>query len=47
MIDVGLIPLPDIKDYWSGERKIQIQFFGDIMSRDHFLQIIWMMHVGK
>jgi hypothetical protein len=47
IINVGLIPLPDIKSYWSSERKTQVTFFGDIMSRDHLLQIIWMMHVGS
>jgi hypothetical protein len=26
---MGLIPLPDIKDYWSSDRKTQIKFFGD------------------
>jgi hypothetical protein len=44
---MGLIPLPDIKDHWSSERKKQIQFVGDVIFRDLFLQIIWMMPVGK
>jgi hypothetical protein len=35
-INMGLIPLPHIKDYWSNERKTQIKFFGDVISRDHF-----------
>jgi hypothetical protein len=26
IIKMGLIPLPDIKDYWSSERKKQITF---------------------
>jgi hypothetical protein len=47
IINTGLTPLPDIKDYWYSERKTQIKFFGDIMPRDRFLQIILMMHVGK
>jgi hypothetical protein len=47
IINMGLIPLPDIKDYWSSERKTQIALFGEVMSRDHFLQIFWMMHLGK
>jgi hypothetical protein len=46
-INMGLIQLPDIKDYWSTERKTQITFFGDVMSKGRFLQIFWMMHVGK
>jgi hypothetical protein len=47
IINMGLILLPDIKDYWSTEWITQIQFFGDVMSRVHFFQIFWMMHVGN
>jgi hypothetical protein len=47
IINMGLIPLPNIKDYWFSDRKMQIKFFGDVMSRDCILQIFWMMHVGK
>jgi hypothetical protein len=25
----------------------QIKFFGDVMSRDRFLQIFWLLHVGN
>jgi hypothetical protein len=39
--------LPDIKDYWSSELITHIKFFGDVMSRDRFQQIFWMMHVGN
>jgi hypothetical protein len=46
IINMGLIPLSSIKDYWSSERKAQIKFSGDITSRDRFLQIFWMIHVG-
>lgn len=46
LMNMGLIPLPDIKDYWSSEWTTQI-LFGYVMSRDHFLQIFWMMHVGN
>ncbi|XP_023724803.1 piggyBac transposable element-derived protein 4 isoform X1 [Cryptotermes secundus] len=47
IINMGLIPLPDVKDYWSSEWTTQIKFFGDVMSRNRFLQIFWMMHVGN
>jgi hypothetical protein len=46
IINMGLIPLPDIKN-WSSEWTTQIKFFGDVMSRDQFLQIFWMLHVGN
>jgi hypothetical protein len=44
---MGLMPLPDIKDYWSSEWITWITIFGDLMSRVRFLQIFWMMHVGN
>jgi hypothetical protein len=47
IINMGLMPLPDIKDYWSSEWITQITFFGDVMSRVRILQIFWMMHVGN
>lgn len=47
VINMGLISLPDIKDYWSGDWTTNIKFFGDVMSRDRFLQIFWMLHVGN
>jgi hypothetical protein len=47
IINMGLTPFPDIKDYWSSEWITLIKFFGDVMSRVRFLQIFWMMYVGN
>jgi hypothetical protein len=47
IINMGLMSLPDIKDYWSSEWITQIKFVGDVMSRDRFQHIFWMMHVGN
>jgi hypothetical protein len=47
IINMGLMPLPDMKDYWSSEWITQIKFFGALMSRVRFLQIFWVMHVGN
>jgi hypothetical protein len=47
IINMGMIPLPDMKDYWSNERTTEVKFFRDIMPRDRFLQIFWMLHVGN
>jgi hypothetical protein len=44
---MGLMPLPDIKDYCSSEWITQIKFFGDVTPRARFLQILWMIHVGN
>jgi hypothetical protein len=45
IINMGLMPIPDIKDYWFSEWITQIKVFGDVISRVRFLQIFWMMHV--
>jgi hypothetical protein len=47
IINMVLMPLPDVKVYCSSEWITQIKFFGDVMSRAHFLQIFWMMLVGN
>jgi hypothetical protein len=46
IINMGQMPLPDIKYYWSSEWMRQIKFFGNVMSRVRFSQIFQMMHVG-
>jgi hypothetical protein len=47
ILNMGLMSLPNIKDYWSSQWITQIKFFGDVMSTVCFLQIFWMMHVGN
>jgi hypothetical protein len=47
IINISLISLPDTKDYWSSEWTIQIKFVGDVMSRDCFFPIFWMIRVGN
>jgi hypothetical protein len=47
IINMGIVLLPDLKDYCSSEWTTQVKFFGDVMSRIRFLQIFWMMHVGN
>jgi hypothetical protein len=37
IINMGLMPYPDMKDYWSSEWETQIPFFRDVMSRDRIL----------
>jgi hypothetical protein len=36
IINMDPMSLPDIKDYWSSERKTQIQFFCDNVQRSLF-----------
>jgi hypothetical protein len=47
MINMGLMPLPNIQDYWSSEWTTQVHFFGDVISRVCFLHIYWMIHPGS
>ena len=46
IIQMGLAQLSDIKDYWSTHVTLNFPFFRSIFSRDRFLQIFWMLHVG-
>jgi hypothetical protein len=47
IINMGLIPLPDIKDYWSSEWIRQVKFVGDVKSRVCLLQIFLDDTCGK
>jgi hypothetical protein len=47
IIQMGLAQLSDIKDYWSTHITLNFPFFRSVFSRDRFLQIFWMLHVGE
>ena len=47
IIQMGLAQLSDIKDYWSTHVTLNFPFFRSVFSRDRFLQIFWMLHVGE
>ena len=47
ILEMGLIQLSDIKEYWSTHETVNIPFFLRIFSRDRFLQIFWMLHVRE
>ena len=47
IINMGLTQLSDIKDYWSTHATLNLPFFRSVFSRDRFLQIYWMLHVGE
>ena len=46
IIQMGLVQLSDIKDYWSRRVTLNWPFFRSVFSRDRFLQIFLMLHVG-
>ena len=43
---MGIIQLPDIEIYWKTSWVCRIPFFRNVLSRDHFQEIFWMLHVG-
>ena len=47
ILNMGLVQLADIKDYWSTHLTPNLPFFRSVFSRDRFLQIFWMLHVGE
>ena len=47
ILNMGLIQLPRLKDYWSTHETLNLQFFRRVFSRDRFLQLFWMLHVGE
>ena len=44
---MGMAQLSDIKDYCSTHVTLNFPFFRSVFSRDRFLQIFWMLHVGE
>ena len=47
ILNMGLVQLPEIKEYWSRHETLNIPFFRRVLSRDRFLQIFWNLHVGE
>jgi hypothetical protein len=43
---MGLIQLPDMKDYWSQDFVCQVPFFSLIFTRKRFYEILWLLHLG-
>jgi hypothetical protein len=45
IINMGVIYLPYVKDYWSQQLICRGPFFGEVCTRKLFLQIFWMLHL--
>ena len=45
VINMGLIEVPELQDYWSQAFHSNIPFFGRIFSRRRFMQIFWTLHL--
>ena len=46
ILNMGLVQLNSLKDYWSRDDLTDVPFFRSVFSRDRFFQIFGMLHVG-
>ena len=47
ILNMGLIHLPEIEDYWKTSWVSEVPFFPRVISRDRFEMIFSMLHIGK
>ena len=47
ILNMGLIQLPNIQEYWSTASHSRIPFFPETFTRARFMQIFWMLHLTK
>ena len=47
VLNMGLIDMPELKDYWSVAWTSQVPFFNRIMPRQRFMNIFWLLHVSS
>ena len=46
ILNMGLMEMPHMHDYWSRSWVAEIPFFGNLMRRDRFMVIFWLLHVS-
>ena len=46
ILNMGIVQLANLKDYWSTDDTTSFPFFRSVFSRDRFLQIFGIFHVG-
>lgn len=46
ILNMRIVQLTNLKDYWSTDDTINFPFFRSVFSRDRFFQIFGMLHVG-
>ena len=44
---MGILKIPDLKDYWSTDVTTNLPFFCSVFSRNRFFQIYGMLHAGE
>ena len=47
ILNMGIIQLKNLRDYWSTSTICNIPFFPAVFPRDRFFQIFGMLHVGE
>ncbi|OTF76387.1 hypothetical protein BLA29_002549 [Euroglyphus maynei] len=47
ILNMGLIQLPNIQEYWATAENSKIPFFSETFTRSRFMQIFWMLHLSK
>lgn len=45
-LNMGIIELPEIEDYWKTSWSSEVPFFTSVMRRDRFEQIFWLLHTS-
>lgn len=46
VLNMGVVKVPEIEDYWKTSWESQITFFSRVMPRDRFELIFWMLHIS-
>ena len=46
ILNMGIIELPDLESYWKTSWVCRISFFSQVLPRDRFFEIFWMLHVS-
>ena len=47
ILNMGLVQLSLLKDYWLTHETLNLQIFHIVFSRDHILQLLCMLHVRE
>ena len=47
ILNMGLIVLPELEDYWKTSWVSEVSFLVRVMPRDRFELIFWLLHVGS
>ena len=47
ILNMGLMDMPQLQDYWSVSWITQVPFFSRVMPRDRFMNIFWLLHVSS